>query len=245
MRQASGKPVDKIMPSFVTQPGVPIVKVESKCVAHNTAVTLTQQRYYSDRTLFEKGSDQLWQLPVCLKTPGAGSNALHCETIGQKQQAVKLNGCAPWVFGNAGAHGYFRTNQSREASRAIAADAETALTPGERIALLTNEWALVQVGQHDAGDYFSVAQNFKADRTPQVHDIIAGRVGRASIYLVSEADRAQFESWVRDFYRPMLQQVGWQPAVNETADARQLRAITVDQLGEYGHDPQVIAQARK
>ena len=245
MAQASGKPVDKIMPTFVTQPGVPIVNVESKCVGSNTAVTLTQQRYFSDRKLFEKGTDQLWQLPVCLKTPGGGNNALHCETIAQEQQTVQLNGCAPWVFANGGAHGYFRTNQSPEASRAIAADAETALTPGERIALLTNEWALVQVGQHNAGDYFSVAQNFKTDRAPQVQDIIAGRVGRASIYLVGEADRAQFESWVRDFYRPLLQEVGWQPAANESADARQLRAIAVDQLGEYGRDPQVTAQARR
>ena len=243
MAEASGKPVDKIMPSFVTQPGVPIVNVAAKCVGNNTAVTLTQQRYFSDRKLFEQGSDQLWQLPVCLKAPG--TSAQHCEIVGQKQQAVQLKGCAPWVFGNGGASGYFRTNQSREASRAMATDAATALMPGERIALLTNEWALVQVGQHDAGDYFSVAQNFKNDRTPQIHDIIAGRVTRAYLYLVNDTDKAQFEAWVRDFYRPMLQQVGWQATPNESADERQLRAIAVDQLGENGHDPQVIAQARK
>jgi aminopeptidase N len=244
--QASGKPVDKIMPTFVTQPGVPLVSVESKCTGNNTAVTLSQQRYFSDRKLFAKGTDQLWQVPVCLKTPSAdGKAGLRCEVVAQKQQTVQLNGCAKWVYGNGGAAGYFRSNQDREAVRAIASDAEKALTPGERLAFLTNEWALVQVGQHDVGDYLGVAQNFKSDRTPQILGTIAGRVERIHTYLITDANRPQFEAWVRDFYRPLLREVGWKPAPNESLDARQLRGLAVDQLGEYGRDQQVIAESRK
>src|SRR5208282_542869 len=65
--RTSKKPVDKIMPTFVKQPGLPIVNVKAQCAADSTKVTLDQKRYYSDRAKFEAPSDQLWQIPVCLK----------------------------------------------------------------------------------------------------------------------------------------------------------------------------------
>ena len=44
--KTSKKPVDKIMPTWVKQPGAPIVNVKAQCSGNSTSVTLTQQRYY-------------------------------------------------------------------------------------------------------------------------------------------------------------------------------------------------------
>ena len=47
--KTSKKPVDKIMPTWVKQPGAPIVNVKAQCSGTSTSVTLTQQRYFVDR----------------------------------------------------------------------------------------------------------------------------------------------------------------------------------------------------
>ena len=65
--KTSKKPVDKIMPTWVKQAGVPIINVKAQCSGNSTSVTLAQQRYYFDRAKFEAPNDQLWQIPLCLK----------------------------------------------------------------------------------------------------------------------------------------------------------------------------------
>ena len=51
--KTSKKPVDQIMPTWVKQPGAPIINVKAQCSGNSTSVTLSQQRYYYDRTKFD------------------------------------------------------------------------------------------------------------------------------------------------------------------------------------------------
>ena len=48
-RRASGKPVERILPTFVNQPGVPLLDVSLACANGQTAVTLKQQRFVDRR----------------------------------------------------------------------------------------------------------------------------------------------------------------------------------------------------
>ena len=45
MAKVSGKPVDKIMPTFVMQPGVPLVTVSGSCASGKQTLELSQQRF--------------------------------------------------------------------------------------------------------------------------------------------------------------------------------------------------------
>ena len=45
MAKVSGKPVDKIMPTFVMQPGVPLVTVSGSCSSGKQPLELSQQRF--------------------------------------------------------------------------------------------------------------------------------------------------------------------------------------------------------
>ena len=45
MAKVSGKPVDKIMPTFVMQPGVPLVTVNASCSGGKQTLELSQQRF--------------------------------------------------------------------------------------------------------------------------------------------------------------------------------------------------------
>jgi aminopeptidase N len=49
MAQSTHKPVDQIMPTFVDQPGAPVIDVAQECEGPTAKVRLSQHRYYYDR----------------------------------------------------------------------------------------------------------------------------------------------------------------------------------------------------
>ena len=73
LAKVTGKPVDQVMPTFVDQPGVPLLSFEVKCTPAASEVVLTQERYLRDAPAGQGSSSapgQLWQMPFCLRTVG-------------------------------------------------------------------------------------------------------------------------------------------------------------------------------
>jgi aminopeptidase N len=242
--QASGKPVDKIMKTFVDQPGAPEISVAAKCTAKGeTEVTLSQRRFYYDHKRLEAGGPELWNVPVCLKPAGSGQ-AARCELLTQKEQSVTLPGCAPWVFANAGSEGYYRSAYSPEVVGQMAAAAETDLDAGERITLLGDEWAQVRAGQHDIGAFLKLAEGLQGDRDRAVMEVLAARVREIHNGLTTDADREAYQAWVRKLLRPAAAELGWTPAPQESSERTLLRGYVLYTLGTAGEDPEVLEQAR-
>jgi aminopeptidase N len=220
MAKASGKPVDKVMPTWVEQAGAPMVSVKAQCSGNQTTVDLSQTRFFNDPELLKAGSPEVWQIPVCIKT--AGAQAPRCELMTLKQQSVKLSGCSPWVFVNAGGRGYYWSAYSPELTGKLAEVAEQALTPPERVSLLNDEWAQVRAGQHPIAQYLDLAQAMRSDHTRQVVQQIAGRVAFISDYLAEGPD---------------------QDAFRDSDDVRSTRGTVIDALGFAGRDPEVLRRA--
>ena len=241
--KTSHKPVDKVMPTWVKQPGAPIVNVKAQCSGNSTNVSLAQQRYYVDRAKFEAANDQLWQIPLCLK--GSASGAVKCELMTKKEETFTLPGCSNWVLTNAGATGYYRTGYQPDAVRALATDAETKLTPAERIALQNDIWASVRVGKEPVGDYLAFAQGLQSDRNRAVVEDVLGRLNYIGQYLVNDSDRDAFRSWLRAYLSPAMKEVGWEPKAGESDEQRTLRSRVIGSLGYDARDPEALAQARK
>ncbi len=68
-------------------------------------------------------------------------------------------------------------------------DAETKLTPAERIALQGDIWASIRVGREPAGDYLAFAQGLQSDHNRAVLEDVLGRLNYIGRYLVSDSDR--------------------------------------------------------
>jgi aminopeptidase N len=240
--KTSKKPVDQIMPTFVKQAGAPIINVKAQCSGNSTNVTLDQRRYYYDRAKFQAANDQIWQVPLCLKS---STGAQKCELLTKKEQTFTLEGCSTWVLANAGATGYYRAGYQPDAVRALAADAESKLTPAERIALQSDIWASVRVGREPVGDYLAFAQGLGSDRNRAVMDDVLGRLNFIGRYLVTDSDRDSFRAWLRGYLAPMMKDVGWDPKAGESDEQRTLRGRLFNALGYDARDPEVLAQARK
>jgi len=240
--KTSKKPVDQIMPTFVKQAGVPIVDVTSQCSGNSTTVTLDQRRYYFDREKFQAPNDQIWQVPLCMKS---STGAQSCELLTKRQATFTLLGCSTWVMANAGATGYYRNGYQPEEVKALASIAESKLTPAERIALQTDVWASVQVGREPVGDYLAFAQGLGNDRNRAVLEDVLSRLHVISQYLVTDSDRESYQAWLRQYLTPILKDVGSEPKHGDSDEQKALRARVFNSLGYDARDPEVLARARK
>ena len=237
---SSGKPVERILPTFVNQPGVPLLDVSIACTGSQTTVTLKQQRFVIDAAHAESGR---WQIPICVKAPGHATPT--CDVMTDVSKTMNLAGaCTDWVFANAGAHGYYRTAYPSEMLRAIAPRVATDLTAPERLILLDDEWALVRAGRHTAGDYLTLAAGYGREHTSGVLDEVARRLGAIDEDLTTETTRPQLQTFTRSLLRPLLDEIGFAGSAGDSDERRSLRAVLIGALGTFGRDADVIAKSR-
>ncbi|MGC2695687.1 MAG: M1 family metallopeptidase [Candidatus Angelobacter sp.] len=258
---ASGRPVDKIMPTFIDQGGEPLITVRSACANPPTTpapvrrsrrsrrretkpppltqVTISQNRFWADPVAAGK-KDQIWMVPVCLKSGGAKP---FCQVLSQKQQTLPVAGCAPWVFVNGNAAGYYRTQYDKADLQKLVAVAGTELTTAERMSLVRDEAALVSSGQESMSTFLDLISALNQDGQRSVVESYSTELDYINDYLLSGADASGFRGWVSTNFQPMMTKIGWTPAANENADTHSLRGDLIHILGIVGQDPETIRQS--
>jgi len=246
LAKASGKPVDQVMPTFVQQAGLPFVAVPAECRSGATQVTLRQQRYFFDRERFNREeSNELWQVPVCLKQGSSTNAAATCRLLTEKELQFDLPGCGNWTLANAGAQGFYRSGYDASNLRAITSDLEKSMTPAERIMLLGDVWASVRVGKKPVTDYLSLAEGLRNETTRPVMSELVGQLEYIDHYLTSDEDRLRYSAWVRDLLAPSIRRLGFDSKPGESEEDKQLRFQVLQVAGAIGQDPEVLAWARQ
>ncbi|MGP8258348.1 MAG: M1 family metallopeptidase [Acidobacteriaceae bacterium] len=230
----SGLPVDKVMRSFVEQPGVPLVTLTSE----GTSVPVTQRRFFLSGSAKgasgDGAADEAWTIPVCFK--GAS-----CQLLTPQTQELQ-GGPAEWSFyANAGGKGYYRTEYAAGQLKAIVAQAETGLTPPERIGLLGDEWSLMRAGQAPVGETMDLVLAVKADPNPTVMESALGKVTVIETRIATDADRERLDGVVRREFGGVY--AGLTKGNRLEAEEREeLRETLFAELGRAG-DPAVLAEA--
>jgi aminopeptidase N len=229
------KPVNRIMKSFVEQPGAPMLTVKTRCVAGNTEVSLKQQRFVGAPGA-PPATPQSWTLPVCVKT-AAGPTT--CSIVTQAEQTIRAPGCGAAMV-NADARGYYFTEYEPAAVAALATRTPP-LTSAERISLLGDEWRMVRAGRHDVGVYLDLAAAFARDETPAVLADLAGRIGAVAGGIATAGEQAALQAWVQARFRPALDAIGLTNGLGDSDDVNSRRGTLLQLLSS---DPAVQAQAR-
>ncbi|HEX7286787.1 MAG TPA: M1 family metallopeptidase [Candidatus Angelobacter sp.] len=238
LARVSGKPVDKIMPTFVMQPGVPVVSMAGECTSEKTSLRMEQQRFTVSG---QPTSAQQWQVPVCLKMPG--QKDAQCFLLAEKTQQFSLNSCPAWIFGNRGADGYYRMANAPAMLTRMAGAAEKELTPAERIALVEDAWAMTRAGKYPVGLFLDLAQAMRAERELPVINLLAAHLENIGASVVPENQRSKYDEFVRRQFAPLAAELGWSARSGESDERRALRARLLSVLGGAG-DPDALAAAR-
>jgi aminopeptidase N/puromycin-sensitive aminopeptidase len=245
--RVSGLPVDKVMRSFVDQPGVPLVTIDNATAgkltvaqvrfvlsgvsAGETSETDTDTDCTScDNTSIAVGT---WTIPVCFDGDG-------CKVLSSYHDTLSISPSS-FFYANAGNKGYYRTAYAPEEWKAIEANVETGLTPSERIGLLGDKWALMRAGDGRVGEFLDLALAVKQDPNAPVLDSALGKVGMIDARIATDADRERLNAVVRREFGPVYVALGG-PQKHEKDDHADLRETLFEYLGD-AKDPAVLAEA--
>jgi aminopeptidase N/puromycin-sensitive aminopeptidase len=223
--RVSGLPVDKVMRSYVEQPGVPLVQIEGV----GAGAPVRQTRFVSgERT----PRQEAWMIPICF--PGS-----KCRTIAPGMATMDVPAGA--FYANAGQKGYYRTDYARELLPGLFAGVESSLAPAERIGLLGDRWAFMLAGRVPVGEVLDLAFVMKADPNPAVLEAALDRLDTVSSTIASGEDRERLQAVIRRELRPAYANMGG-PSKREAYDHAEMREALFEALGKAG-DSAVLAQA--
>jgi aminopeptidase N len=236
--RVTGRPVDRIMKSYVEQPGAPVLAIANRCVGGSSEISVTQSRFLSSPGAPVPA--QTWILPACFKT---GGSAPRCELITAREQRATATGCDS-VFANADARGYYFSEYAPEVVRSLGKSA-TALKPVERLSLLGDEWWMVRAGRHTIDSFLDLTAMLAADETPAIAGVIASRLTVVANNILDADERGAFERWIRDRFGPALTALGFPGAQSDADDLQTRRATLAMLVGVIGNDPEVQRRARE
>ncbi|HEY1528157.1 MAG TPA: M1 family metallopeptidase [Candidatus Angelobacter sp.] len=242
LAKVSGKPVDKIMPTFVMQSGIPLVTVSGSCHTDHIPLLVDQQRFYLSPQSSAKAPDQQWQIPICTKSAKPWPSK--CFLLAAKQEKQEINHCG-WLMANRDAKGYYRVSyRDPKDLMAVAAAAEKQLTVPERIAFVEDTWAMARAGKQPVGIFLNVARELRSERNRLVVDFIAEHLSGIGQSLVPEQEKTKYQKIIRQQFAPLAKEVGWNAGPGDDDEQKALRASLLGILGRAG-DPEAIAAAQK
>jgi aminopeptidase N/puromycin-sensitive aminopeptidase len=238
LAEVSNQPMDKIMGSFVDQPGVPMVSVRSHCSGGKTIVEAAQRRFYLEGSLMDVPSPQTWAIPICFKM----GETRDCRILDQKQQEFTFDGCHSEFSADASGNGYYRTQYSGDTFRQLPGNSWNA---GQRDRLVGDSWALVQAGKQSVGEYLDLLQRIGADPERVVLESEIQPLPAIAGNLADPQGRVSLSALIRNLAGPGVKRLGWSPTPGEGDDDRQLRPQLIALLGNFGDEPEILQQAAK
>jgi puromycin-sensitive aminopeptidase len=247
----SDEPVESLMQSWINQPGFPVLRVDVERDATGITLEVQQKRFFSSPKAAkskEAAKGARWEVPVIVQyAAAAGAPCMeHKFTLTKARQRIRLPQSADctWVYPNADSAGFYRLQLDDANLSALLGDGLAHLTPGARMALIEDQWALVLAGEIHVDAFFAVLLAFRNERDHAVVRTLVGRLGSLENNIVGDKDLPLLQQFVRALFVEQLAELGFSAAAEEPASRAVRRAQVIYALGDLGRHPQVLAQAR-
>ena len=240
MSRASGQDVSAVAASWTDQPGFPLVQVRTRCTQGSTRVTLTQSRFAIGPPAT---TTQLWKIPLRVSRGTDITSTL----MDSARTELELKGCTGEpVLANAGGAGFYRVEYDAAQLHALAGRFAR-LLPSDRVALLSDSFALAQAGQVPMASYFTLLAAIPRVHAPDRATLfsLAGE-GLQFLDLAMAGTPAQrsVRAAGRLLFAPELARLGWTPAPRDDAEISKLRGLLIRRLAHFD-DRAAGAQARR
>ena len=246
--EASGQPILEMADSWIRKTGYPLVNV-ALATEGEVAVELTQRRFFSDSggaASAGDGAATKWLVPVVLRFRDLKGVKEQPVLLSEASARVKLEaeGLVSWCIGNSDARGFYRTNYD-DATLARLLPAVAELRPAERIALISDQWALVRADQAPIERFLDLVVSLRGEEDHVVLDEVVGRLGLIEHRFLADEDRAAFGALITGLYGERAAKLGWSPAAGEDDEVRLRRAVLLRALIVTARDPGTVAEAEK
>jgi alanyl aminopeptidase len=225
----AGHDVAPAFRSFLDQAGAPVVRTELRCESGKPPTLAVSQHRYMRPGSPAPPEGTPWRMPVCVAFDrGGGARGETCTelTAANAELPLDAKACPAWVFANAGAHGYYRTQQAEAGLVALRDRGWALLTPAERMVAFSDVAAFAATGEVDIGLDLSFVPKLLAEH----HRVGAGAAvgAAASARRLLDADKLpRFDAWIRKTFGPAARALSWQARLRDDIDAEQSRAALV------------------
>ena len=237
LSKSAGKDVAGMLATFLDQPGVPLVTVES---IEGNRVRLSQRRFANQGVTMPPAS---WRIPVGLKYETGGAVRTRVALLSGPTDTVTLEGPPSWVHPNADERGYYRWSVPAAVRRALADGGERIMGVRERVGFIGNASALLDAGALRGDEYLDLLVPFTRDAEPEVVSGVVDALGKIKRAFVTPDLEATFAGYVRRLLGPALERIGMERREAEAESVSLLRPRLLLWLGRDGRDPAVLAHA--
>ncbi len=239
LSKASGRDVGATVSGWTEQPGFPVVSVTaSRDADGNRTITLSQKRFLLQG---ENRTNSHWSVPLQIRS--GASAAPQSVLLTQDGQTVRAGRWDEPLSVNAGAIGYYRVLYD-EPTLQINTRAFGTLPDGDRIALLDDQWALVQSGAQKLPTYLALASSMGSGLDEREWTQVAKSLVEIEYYERGTPGHDAFCAYACKILKPVAERLGWDARASETPGIQIVRRTVLGDLGECG-DEQVISEARK
>ncbi|ALR22386.1 M1 family metallopeptidase [Sphingobium baderi] len=234
---AGAKGLVSIAHDFTSQPGIPLVTVESaQCKGGNTILFLTQGEFSRDR---KGGTPLRWNVPVMAQTLGGATQRMILSGKGQ----ITLPGCGAYVV-NAGQSGYYRSLYPAANVQALAKNF-TKFPSIDQIGLLADNWQLGLGGYQPMDLALDLVDAVPGSASPAVLAQVPDYLESAHEMLDGDAAaQARIAVYASAKLTPLLAAIGYDAKQGEGAQIPVLRSSLVSTLGAVG-DKTVAVEANR
>lgn len=228
--------------SFLEQPGIPYLNIQSSCTDGINNIALTQSRYLP---LGSKGSsDERWNIPACFSYQIDGKKHQDCEIIDQKQQEFKLSGkgCAQFIMPNANGSGYYRYALSADNWSTLYKNLSQ-LSTNESISLNDSFSASVNNGSVPFSTLMQVAPVVVQSNQDNIATAPMSKMSYMKERVAhTQADKQKLSEIANSLYSKQLQRLGFEAKANDTVEDTKLRSSVIEFLADTGKNISIRAK---
>ena len=235
---AKQPPVVAVFRSFVDQPGVPLVSVESTGGPAGE-LSVTQDRYLPLGTPLAGG--QLWQIPLCVRAyADKGAPTKVCSLLSQRSGTLTVPAGTAAVMPNAAGAGYYRFSlRGPDFERLVAMTAK--LPETEAIMLADSVTAAFRAGHLPFEQFMEAARQLSTHPSRLASIALGGQLVDIKDHWADPATRSALSLRLRELYAPRLAELGLDvhrgAYAAESAERRQLRRSLASLVVVDGRDP--------
>ncbi len=247
--EASGQPILEMANGWIRKTGYPLVDVALVNGGGGVEVELKQRRFFADPGAAATAPDAAaakWLVPVVLRFRDAKGVKEQPVLLPEASARVKLEaeGAVSWCVGNADARGFYRTGYD-DATLGRLLPAVNELRPAERIALISDQWALVRADAAPIERFLDLVVSLRGEEDHVVLDEVVGRLSLIEHRFLADEDRGAFGKLVTELYGARAAALGWTPGPKEDDEVRLRRAVMLRALVITARAPDAVAEAEK
>ena len=226
LSKASNLPLNKMLPTWIKQPGFPIIEVSKS----EGKFILSQSKFLIDGST----DDSLWEIPVNVRFLDTGK----VHTLVQNSKQIELDALGEIPFINNGGWAFYHVVYDAEIFSKIKEHFDD-LNSLEKYRLLEDTWKSVTIGKFSINEFLEFLPIYKSERDPNIWAYISGIISSMSKILPSENNES-FVKYFNQLIHSIKNDLGKEIRDSDSMEVKELRAIINKLIGTIENEKSFV-----